>query len=241
MSEEGYIQGAGDDSEGWAQGLTPELFWEHRTMLLHKPGGQHEELVREIMVYHSQSVLLVRPRLIRPTSNLNIAKVSESCNMDKIAPESYDLIINCGKTKHMPGRCIVFDLGCRPGKLGSRDLRNRLESAVQFVSVQLQRDPTQSVLITCETGTDLSVGVALVLLCRLYDDYGRLPNVGNAEICHDPAIASGWKEDIAGQSCQIDKSFVRQRLTWITCSVLGANPSRSTLQAVNSSLMKRPH
>lgn len=41
-------------------------------------------------------------------------------------------------------------------------------------------------------------------------------------------------------SAAIDKSFVRRRLAWITSAIPDANPSRSTLQAVNSFLMKRP-
>lgn len=38
----------------------------------------------------------------------------------------------------------------------------------------------------------------------------------------------------------IDKSLVRRRLAWITSAKPSANPSRSTLQAVNSFLMERP-
>jgi hypothetical protein len=29
-----YIQGAGDDEESWAMGLTPALFWEHHDYIL---------------------------------------------------------------------------------------------------------------------------------------------------------------------------------------------------------------
>lgn len=38
----------------------------------------------------------------------------------------------------------------------------------------------------------------------------------------------------------IDKQFIKQRLAWITSSKPDANPSRATLQAVNSFLMDRP-
>ena len=37
----------------------------------------------------------------------------------------------------------------------------------------------------------------------------------------------------------IDKSFIRRRLAWITTAIPEANPSRSTLQAVNSFLIGR--
>lgn len=37
-----YVQGAGDDEEGWCQGLTPELFWLHRESLLRIAVGDGE-------------------------------------------------------------------------------------------------------------------------------------------------------------------------------------------------------
>jgi len=38
----------------------------------------------------------------------------------------------------------------------------------------------------------------------------------------------------------IDKTFIRKRLSWITSAVPAANPSRTTLTAVNAFLMKQP-
>ncbi|KAI5301662.1 hypothetical protein KEM56_001483, partial [Ascosphaera pollenicola] len=34
MSEGGYIQGAGDDAEAWALGLTPPVFWENKDVIM---------------------------------------------------------------------------------------------------------------------------------------------------------------------------------------------------------------
>lgn len=39
----------------------------------------------------------------------------------------------------------------------------------------------------------------------------------------------------------MDKAFIRRRLAWITTVKADANPSRSTLQAVNAFLMKKPN
>ena len=52
ISAGGYIQGAGDDSESWALGLTPPLFWAHKDELLRRneediPGLIAELLARE--------------------------------------------------------------------------------------------------------------------------------------------------------------------------------------------------
>ncbi len=38
----------------------------------------------------------------------------------------------------------------------------------------------------------------------------------------------------------VDKLLVKQRLAWISSAKPDANPSRATLQAVNSFLMRRP-
>ncbi len=44
--DDGYISGAGDDEESWANGLTPTLLWEHRDEILSK--GDSEKVQRAI-------------------------------------------------------------------------------------------------------------------------------------------------------------------------------------------------
>lgn len=68
-----------------------------------------------------------------------------------------------------------LNLSLSPGKLGSRRLRAvTRDVAVPFVAEQLQRKQVRRrhVLVTCETGRDLSVGVVVVLACLLYGDDG---------------------------------------------------------------------
>lgn len=44
-----YIQGAGDDEESWAMGLTPPVFWEHHDYILEYPSQEIvEERIREV-------------------------------------------------------------------------------------------------------------------------------------------------------------------------------------------------
>jgi tRNA A64-2'-O-ribosylphosphate transferase len=40
LSEGGYIQGAGDDTENWAHGLSPPVFWANREVLLSTPEAE---------------------------------------------------------------------------------------------------------------------------------------------------------------------------------------------------------
>ncbi|KAF3356407.1 hypothetical protein VdG1_03687 [Verticillium dahliae VDG1] len=44
-----YVQGAGDDTENWACGLTAELFWAHADQLLDTPEGELPALVRGLV------------------------------------------------------------------------------------------------------------------------------------------------------------------------------------------------
>ncbi|GAC96235.1 tRNA a64-2'-O-ribosylphosphate transferase [Pseudozyma hubeiensis SY62] len=51
-----YVQGAGDDHENWARGLTPDVFWKHQAQLLQCEKAQLEALVDSIVAEESRSV-----------------------------------------------------------------------------------------------------------------------------------------------------------------------------------------
>lgn len=44
-----YVQGAGDDEEGWAQNLTAELFWKHQEYILGEGPADIEERVASVV------------------------------------------------------------------------------------------------------------------------------------------------------------------------------------------------
>lgn len=219
-SEGGYIQGAGDDSEGWSHGLTAQTFWKHQNLLMQAPEEELESLIETLLQQdkddsHRQSVAV----RISPTSQLYIGAgyVGES--------DEYDLVVNCENNgqdhdQDEAAKPTVVNMKCRAGKLGSRDLREHLPFASQAISEQLRKDSNSRILVTCATGRDLSVGVIVAILCLEYDDQGKLARADASRV--------------------VDKSLVKQRLAWITSSKPDANPSRATLQAVNSFLMRRP-
>ncbi|OAP61097.1 initiator tRNA phosphoribosyl transferase [Fonsecaea erecta] len=150
---------------------------------------------------------------ILPTCNLYIAVGPLESS------DGFDLIINCqGDARGSKSK--VLWISCRNGKLGSKDLREKLPGVISVISNQLSTRPQSKILITCTTGKDLSVGVAVAILCLCYDDEGHLREVADQVL--------------------VEKQLVRRRLAWITCSKQDANPSRATLQAVNSFLMQRP-
>ncbi|OQE19563.1 hypothetical protein PENSTE_c015G10019 [Penicillium steckii] len=214
ISEGGYIQGAGDDSEGWAHGLTPPVFWEHRALLKSTPEEELPDLIGELVAGHAQSITR-DATLIAPTKNLFIGAAVKGAEADL-----YDLIIDCNGDpaavagEENPNR---LNLGCASAKLGSRDLRKSLDRVRDFIAGQFVSDPSRSLLVTCETGKDLSAGALLAIICLFYNDEGEF--------------------DISQGERSVGKQYIRQRLAWIVSSKHDVNPSRSTLQSVNAFLM----
>lgn len=51
----GYVQGAGDDTENWALGLTPPVFWDNTEQLLSTPEADLPELIRTLVASASSS------------------------------------------------------------------------------------------------------------------------------------------------------------------------------------------
>jgi tRNA A64-2'-O-ribosylphosphate transferase len=171
MSEGGYIQGAGDDSEGWAHGLTPPVFWANRAILKQTPEEDLPDVISELVKEYQQRSAGQAATLVSPTHNLFISQT------DALVNESgqYDLIINCnGSPTAADGNEKRLNLGCASAKLGSRDLRQVLDKVREFVSAQLEVDPSRSLLVTCDTGKDLSVGALLAIICLFYKDDGNV-------------------------------------------------------------------
>jgi tRNA A64-2'-O-ribosylphosphate transferase len=158
------------------------------------------------------------PRLIKPSVQLYISATQN------VVLEPFDVVISCSpepltnNNRDFLTKKNYLHLCCQNGKLGSRDLRSQLPHLRTFFS-QLPPSPGK-LLICCPTGKDLSVGVALVILCLYADD--------NASIS---------PQQIAQR---IDKTYIKQRLSWITTTSSVLNPSRGTLQSVNAFLMPDP-
>lgn len=166
MSEGGYIQGAGDDSEGWACGLTAPIFWKYRETLFDAGEENLPTLIKELTDQECQIPSSEERVLIKPTSNIYIGKNQGT--------SSSDIVIDCNAKPDTSQNTKQLCLGCPSGKLGSRHLRRVLSKASAFASSHLARDPSQSIVITCDDGKDLSVGTALMIICSFYDDNGRL-------------------------------------------------------------------
>ena len=234
-SEGGYIQGAGDDSEAWSCGLTPQLFWEHRDQLMSSPEDDLPEIIEELLNGEKEGKgSPAQGTHVGATRNLHI------CQGPVHDLGAFDLVINCNGSS-VANSTKVTDLDCRSGKLGSKDLREKLPVLGDIVRRQLLKDCQSQILVTCATGTDLSVGVAASLLCLFYHDNGAFLLRPIWLLKTDLLSVGQVKEHLdMVDAPQVDKLLVKQRLAWITSAKPDANPSRATLQAVNSFLMRRP-
>lgn len=168
MSEGGYIQGAGDDSEGWSLGLTPELFWQNQDLLFRSGEEELGGLIDSLILNSKKASSGTEPVLIKPTKSLYL------CQSTSHSAHGFDLVIDCSASQHCPDeKRKILSLQCPNGKLGSRDLRNKLVQVRTFLDVNKDAIEARKLLITCSTGKDLSVGVALAVLCMHYDNSGQ--------------------------------------------------------------------
>lgn len=226
VSEGGYIQGSGDDTENWAYGLTPTVFWPNSELLLSTPESELPSLITELVSsFSGTNTSMSTPILLPPTSSLYVTSTSLTTQP---ATGSDIIITICSevtgpetwkKDKHK------LEIGIGSGKIGSRNLRSALPHMINFVKSSLLTASAETkspkIVVSCPDGKDLSIGGALAILCSLYDDNGDLPGPGK-------------------EGTDIDKAYIRRRLGWIMTAMPDSNPSRSTLQSVNSYLMGRP-
>ncbi|KAL8681423.1 MAG: hypothetical protein Q9224_006856 [Gallowayella concinna] len=236
-SENNYIQGAGDDSEGWSHGLTPSLFWQHRESLMSTTEGELTSLIRRLITNDPQPSQMTAATLIHPTTSIYIGPLSS------IPSGSWEAIIVCNTTNPLATsttgtapRPTVLHLPVPQGKPGSRALRSHLHLLPPFLRALFQSTSSAKnlkLLFTCPTGTDLAVGIALVALCLLFDDQGEPYR------SRDQAAALEKPSEAVGGAKNIDKAFIRRRMAWITTAKTDARPSRETLQAVNTCLIGR--
>lgn len=167
--------------------------------------------------------------------------------------ELYDGVIICSNTppvapnsaEDTQKRTKILYLHCSDGKLGSRALREHFPRLPPFIRSLFVESKSPSVLFACPTGTDLSIGVALAVLCMFFNDSCKPPlNLYSKFVIS--LSTHRWLINLSTDNfspevslASIDKALIRRRLACITTQNPDANPSRSTLQSVNAFLMPR--
>lgn len=114
-----------------------------------------------------------------------------------------------------------MQVGLGKAKAASRSLRLSLPDICAFANTFLAEEGDSSskqIIVACESGKDFSVGTALALSCYLFDDEGKFRGVPTRET-------------------NFTKTLIKSRLGGFMTTFPAANPSRATLQSVNSFLM----
>ena len=260
-----YIQGAGDDSENWGAGLTPDLHWSHKHQLL----GCEEEGLKGLiydLVWQirgdSQSPSLGAPGcrevFIKPVPNITITNLrAESLRID-----NYDGSILLGQ--NLPYSIAHLSEGC-PGSITS-------SLGLKYQGLPMNLNPLVKPLRTPHFFAHLlpegKVGSRLLpkLLAHIHDFVATLTDkvFPSLKKTHPPqllfACATGTDFSVAaaltilclfhdadrswvGEAVnegKVDKMMVKQRLSWITEKDERAIPSRASMTRVHGYLMKKP-
>lgn len=233
-----YVQGSGDDHELWATNdicegeLLPTYFWDnlYNSLIIDNDTGYiydwlgNDELIEKVNdTYRHNNSKATLDEL-----NLDISNVKNDANSTNISlgiidgdiecstlhnsyPEINQLIImSQNKVTNIPEKSAitVFQLNIDSSKKGSKQLREI------FPKIVPNLDISKNITILCDNGKDLSAGLTVLLLCKHFD--------------------LDWKL-VEGQN-RVNKDLVKKQLDLLS-TVRKINPSRNTLQSVNTYLM----
>ncbi|KAK2069536.1 hypothetical protein P8C59_004106 [Phyllachora maydis] len=231
LSEAGYVQGAADDTENWALGLTAPVFWRHAGALLAAPEPDLPPLIgrllREDGQWRAAAARETRTRVL-PHVSVGSLPLCAAAAPGEPGEAWFVVAIVPRTTPESEWRKDKnrLEVGLGAGKGPRRMLRSALRHVSAAVEAFLRSEgggpaglAEKQVLVSCETGKDLAVGVALALYCWCFDEGGH------------GLVTS------AGERPSFTKTMIKARLGRIMTAMPDANPSRSTLQSVNSFLM----
>ncbi|KAK4237833.1 tRNA A64-2'-O-ribosylphosphate transferase [Achaetomium macrosporum] len=227
MSEAGYIQGAGDDTENWALGLTAEVFWRHREALFAASESELPGLIREFVASDNDKGRAEGVGMVKRVASPGVFVGTLAAKERSLREGACVVALTPGTTAQsewVKGPAHM-EVGLGKSKAASRLLRDALPQICDFVLRNLKKPEKgengtsgkKKVVVLCESGKDLSMGVALAVYCWCFDDAGNI------------------RPDDDRPS--FNKTAIRVRLGHIVTSLPEANPSRATLQSVNSFLM----
>lgn len=248
-----YIQGSADDHELWATkeicngNLNSRFFWEH---IFAEGGKQNDDIIDNgtgyIYDWISENELILRVNRIyeeyvkrrallsNEDLDLDLSHVKTDSNDTGIIfgiidrNMNYNTFISTYKNvsqlvilselfsiSNIPDnpKVTILQYKVESSKKGSKKLRETLPTLMPQINLQ-DASKNNTIMILCNTGKDISAGLVLVLLCKHFDlDWAPL------------------------QCCpKIDKNLVKQQLG-LLLNVRKVNPSRNTLQSVNTFIM----
>ncbi|GAA6032014.1 hypothetical protein JCM8097_003388 [Rhodosporidiobolus ruineniae] len=244
-----YVQGSGDDHEAWSRGLTPPVFWANKEEILAAGREEIDEVIARILMENlsvgraeqeeggattSSSAAAFTP--IRSTGislafAVDRSSVPSPSSADPLLISVESLICPPSSSDSLSSSSSSdsFHLLTKPGKAGYASFfspSSSLHAALEKAEKEL-RDGREVRIAAVKSGegkqsetNDLGAAVALILLVRLFaSSASLLPPSAN-----QPAVS---------------KDLIRSRLQWILEAFPTVNPSRASLNQVNTLLMSK--
>jgi tRNA A64-2'-O-ribosylphosphate transferase len=223
-----YVQGAGDDTENWACGLTAELWWANVEKLMSTDEAELPGVIAEL-VRESEARALEKGSTVEATP---IAPGVAVCTLGQLQAAAADddifhiaLLPTVTPAETWTKSPTEMAVGIGKHKLASRNLRPALNdlctAASAFFAKRLDADgrPREGVrvVVACESGRDASVAAALAVSMWCFNGDGRYRASDTRTI--------------------FTKDMVKVRLGVVMTAFPAANPNRASLQSVNSFLM----
>ncbi|KAJ4483778.1 initiator tRNA phosphoribosyl transferase [Lentinula aciculospora] len=242
-----YIQGSGDDHELWGMGLNPDIFWRNRECILSAERSEMETIVALCVSSTPDKNTPRRPSavdrvggciLLCSTSDL-ISKSSGGLSTiysEESGDVAYLVLSSDGQHKTSADDIAdILHITIPEGKKGQTFfLQTILPRSMPFIQTNLALG--MRVCIACDTGKDLSVGVATAALQKYFNDDGKVVATGH-DFTPGKYNVLILKFPFSHRYLIPDKQSIRTRLEWIIASRPEANPGRNTLKRVNEFLL----
>ncbi|KAI8892857.1 tRNA A64-2'-O-ribosylphosphate transferase [Globomyces pollinis-pini] len=162
-----YIQGAADDSEMWAPGLTSSDFWVLESEL-------NDEISSTLLQSKVDSLINEKPhqKSLNKLANFNwigdtqIAIGNRKSGEPPNCFQTFDFVVNCGAPQYdVTDDKRYYFMDIPEGKKGQNEFFKHIPTFLALMASKVQSK--QKILIHCMQGKDRSVGMAISLLLHL--------------------------------------------------------------------------
>ncbi len=157
----------------------PAIFWAHEEQLLRTDEAELPDIIASLVAEEKAVASKVEgPGMTPVTRNgkVCVGGIRDALLVGK--EEQGTLVVVCAlevdEAVQARFGARLLQLNCGANKLGSRDLRRELSKLPIFVDAWRRRERIERMCICCASGTDLAVGVALVVVCLYGHQLGKL-------------------------------------------------------------------
>lgn len=231
-----YIQGAADDHESWAEGLTPKIFWENSDLLLSSKQDIYENL-REILEEEKLNIVenintkdddevTEKDELLKKVYYIGDSGMAIGSSVEgtsEVVWEVFDAVLNCSmhnyeKLSTEENAAKYLHLPAEEKKKDKNKLSKILPEAIDFVFWCISSG--KKILIHAYEDIDTPACIAFAVIIKYFDNsIKRLP---------EPRT-------------KFDKQMMRNLFFVISSSCPEARPSRTMMNDINRFFLTPPN